>query len=821
MEKYLTGLSPLLDECVVHMDKLGGKADLEEATWRGWVSSVFLFALHDGIQAHLKDCARCRFQSKIPPVKAGAGSRKSTIPAKPLTAMEMGSLCELAIKDVTGHMENFISTEISSELQKIRESMVKVRPSIDEETFLENFSSSHSAPTLENLRAVVEETSTRTTLYSKKLPLVDQVQEQERLIETLRVFYKDRVLPMAKVAKATHAISNSKHYVIVPETFVDMVNDKIADINLRFKEKVENWENDTGKPFEIDGKRWNELADMTLLGPNALESGRQLRPESLIDPDDSVSAVGTKQRTSVGGSTHSPVRLSVSSTQKSRSPSPNRQTKAPASPVGATPEDSHEPNQDILPGLPVTQPPLLNRQPPNGIFAKLLDKGLDGDDDRAPKISTHKNVDAVGTSIDVCVRIRPLVSHERRAKHKQAVKPTEDGQSIHLTQTLSGKQKTHELSFATVCDGGTTQASLYDKVGAHQLVVNAMNGYCCTCFAYGQTGSGKTFSMAGPIDVLGLQANAQIAAAPDIPPLAKVVLDDMLHHNLSLQGLMPQMAFNLFAEIARQEKANPNVRFFVRTSYVEIYNERVQDLLTTKVESLQVREDTENNSGFFVEGLTYRECLTLPDLLGVFVSGTQNRMVTAHEMNSESSRSHAILSICVEKMSYDAELNTIWVKKGKLSLVDLAGSESVKLTKTAGQALQETAGINKSLLALSNVISSLADKAKRDTNELVTFRNSKLTMLLMDSLVGAGITMMLACCSPSEHYLTETLSTLQFATKAANISKKAVNTLSPHEAEVMRLKQQIDALKAENATLRDLLTNNNIDVPADILAQQQ
>jgi len=302
MEKYLTALSPVVIECVVHMDKLAEPPLPSEVTWFAWLSAVFVPSLHDAIQAHLKDCARCRFQSKIQPVKPAATSRKSAGASgcKPLTAMELGSLCDQAIVSVTADLEKFISDEINTELQKVRDVMVKVRPSVDEETFLENFAGTHMHPTLQNLRAVVEEATAKIDLYQKKLPLVTQVQEQEQLIETLRTFYKEKVLPMAKVAKQTHAISNSKYYVIVPETFVDMVNERIADNNANFKDHVTAWELQTAKNFEIDGKRWVEMPDMTLLGPNPLEGARQSRMDTLVDPDDSVSAVGLKRVSTEG-----------------------------------------------------------------------------------------------------------------------------------------------------------------------------------------------------------------------------------------------------------------------------------------------------------------------------------------------------------------------------------------------------------------------------------------------------------------------------------------------------------------------------------------
>lgn len=173
-----------------------------------------------------------------------------------------------------------------------------------------------------------------------------------------------------------------------------------------------------------------------------------------------------------------------------------------------------------------------------------------------------------------------------------------------------------------------------------------------------------------------------------------------------------------------------------------------------------------------------------------------------------------LLSIHVDRLRKEG--GSIFSNKGKLVLVDLAGSESVKKTNTSGSSLVETAGINKSLLALSNVIVNLSKK----TSGHVSWRDSKLTQILQDSLSGQGLTKLIACVSPSAEQLQETLATLQFATKAGSISKQTVQVLTPHQKEIRKLTQQWQQSIREVEFLRRFIEDQGLECP-DYKANEQ
>ena len=207
---------------------------------------------------------------------------------------------------------------------------------------------------------------------------------------------------------------------------------------------------------------------------------------------------------------------------------------------------------------------------------------------------------------------------------------------------------------------------------------------------------------------------------------------------------------------------------------MEIYNEQINDLLNTKGTNLLLR-GTQNNS-FFVEGTTVIECKHPNEVVEILLEGNKNRKVGSHELNKDSSRSHSIFSVYVISESVSEE-GQIVKKYGKVSLVDLAGSERLKESKSQGDMIKETGNINKSLFMLGKVISILTEK--RDANSAgkkihVPYRDSKLTMLLSDSLGGKAKTILIACVSPSSTYADETLSTINYATRAMNIQNKPI-----------------------------------------------
>ena len=197
--------------------------------------------------------------------------------------------------------------------------------------------------------------------------------------------------------------------------------------------------------------------------------------------------------------------------------------------------------------------------------------------------------------------------------------------------------------------------------------------------------------------------------------------------------------------------------------------------------------------------------------MAVVSEGHRNRRVGSHEMNMDSSRSHSLLTLHLESESIDPDDGHMMVKFGKMVFVDLAGSERLKESKAMGVTLTETGAINKSLFTLGKVISQLAKKAKGKGGgkDFVPYRDSKLTKLLMDSLGGSCMTLMIACCSPAESFLEETLSTLNYATRARNIQNRPMVQMDPKEQLIFNLRQEAKLLRLENEFLRQQLAGHN------------
>lgn len=223
--------------------------------------------------------------------------------------------------------------------------------------------------------------------------------------------------------------------------------------------------------------------------------------------------------------------------------------------------------------------------------------------------------------------------------------------------------------------------------------------------------------------------------------------------------------------------ASSHVQFYVKASFLEIYNEQLRDLLNPASGILHARWNAKN--GFFVEDLMVVECTSIQDLIAVMHEGIKNRHSGSHELNKDSSRSHSILTVYLISETENKEDNHIFKKYGKISFVDLAGSERLKESQSEGTMAKETGQINKSLFTLGKVISMLSSKVSNE--KYIPFRDSKLTMLLQDSLGGTSRALMIACVSPSEAYADETISTLNYATRTMNIKNKPVIQVDPKE----------------------------------------
>ena len=263
----------------------------------------------------------------------------------------------------------------------------------------------------------------------------------------------------------------------------------------------------------------------------------------------------------------------------------------------------------------------------------------------------------------------------------------------------------------------------------------------------------------------------------------------------ALKGIIPRMAKTIFDQV---ENADEHMEFLVKVSYIEIYMEKVRDLLDSSKSNLAVRES--KGKGIYVDGATEVYVSCEDEVYDVMRTGTNNRAVGATNMNAESSRSHSLFVVKVQQK----DVRTNSVKHGKLYLVDLAGSEKVGKTGAAGQTLDEAKTINKSLSALGNVINALTDGKSKH----VPYRDSKLTRILQEALGGNSKTTLIINCSPSFYNESETVSTLRFGTRAKSIKNQAkvnedksvaeykiiVNTM---QKEIRRMKGYIGTLEKE------------------------
>uniref|UniRef100_A0A3B3WHN0 Kinesin family member 13Ba n=1 Tax=Poecilia mexicana TaxID=48701 RepID=A0A3B3WHN0_9TELE len=295
------------------------------------------------------------------------------------------------------------------------------------------------------------------------------------------------------------------------------------------------------------------------------------------------------------------------------------------------------------------------------------------------------------------------------------------------------------------------------------LLHNAFQGYNACIFAYGQTGSGKSYTMMG---------------SGDQP------------------GLIPRLCSALFERTKEEQREEES--FTVEVSYMEIYNEKVRDLLDPKGgrQTLRVREH--KVLGPYVDGLSRLAVASYKDIESLMSEGNKSRTVAATNMNEESSRSHAVFNIILTHTLKDLKSGTSGEKVSRLSLVDLAGSERAAKTGAAGERLKEGSNINKSLTTLGLVISALAEQGTaKNKTKFVPYRDSVLTWLLKDCLGGNSRTAMVATVSPAADNYEETLSTLRYADRAKNIVNHAVVNEDPNARIIRELREEVEKLRVQ------------------------
>ncbi|KAK7129517.1 hypothetical protein R3I94_017664 [Phoxinus phoxinus] len=382
----------------------------------------------------------------------------------------------------------------------------------------------------------------------------------------------------------------------------------------------------------------------------------------------------------------------------------------------------------------------------------------------------------MAASVKVAVRVRPFNSRENSRDAKCIIQM--QGNTTCIWNPKHPKEAAKNFSFDYSYWSHTTeddpafasQRRVYLDIG-EEMLLHAFEGYNVCIFAYGQTGAGKSYTM------MGKQEPGQ-------------------------QGIIPQMCEDLFQRTS--ENTDPELSYSVEVSFMEIYCERVRDLLNPKSKgALRVREHP--IMGPYVEDLSKLAVTSYQDIRDLMDSGNKARTVAATNMNETSSRSHAVFTIVFTQHRRDQLTGLDTEKVSKVSLVDLAGSERADSSGAKGLRLKEGANINKSLTTLGKVISALAENqtSKRKKSEFIPYRDSVLTWILKENLGGNSRTAMIAALSPADINYEETLSTLRYADRAKQIRCNAVINEDPNARLIRELKEEVNRL-------RDLLLSQGL-----------
>nr|XP_015823130.2 kinesin-like protein KIF1B isoform X2 [Nothobranchius furzeri] len=379
-----------------------------------------------------------------------------------------------------------------------------------------------------------------------------------------------------------------------------------------------------------------------------------------------------------------------------------------------------------------------------------------------------------GASVKVAVRVRPFNSREIGKESKCIIQM--QGNTTTILNPKAPKEPAKTFSFDYSYWSHTSpedscfasQNLVYNDIGK-EMLAHAFEGYNVCIFAYGQTGAGKSYTM------MGKQEEGQ-------------------------EGIIPMLCEDLFEKI-NEDNNKEELSYSVEVSYMEIYCERVRDLLNPKNKgNLRVREHP--LLGPYVEDLSKLAVTSYTDIADLMDAGNKARTVAATNMNETSSRSHAVFTIVFTQKKHDNETDLTTEKVSKISLVDLAGSERADSTGAKGTRLKEGANINKSLTTLGKVISALAEvdnctskSKKKKKTDFIPYRDSVLTWLLRENLGGNSRTAMVAALSPADINYDETLSTLRYADRAKNIKCNAVINEDPNNKLVRELKDEVARLK--------------------------
>ncbi|CAK9822014.1 Kinesin-like protein Klp61F [Anthophora retusa] len=393
--------------------------------------------------------------------------------------------------------------------------------------------------------------------------------------------------------------------------------------------------------------------------------------------------------------------------------------------------------------------------------------------------------------IQVFVRVRPINNREKNSKCTTIVEVPNNKEVIVHERPYDKLSKKYK--FDNVFGPLSKQIEVYNIV-VNPLLDQVLAGYSCTVFAYGQTGTGKTFTMEG------------------------INSDSTLHwQSDSSAGIIPRSLSHLFDKLQSLEAQE----YTIRVSFLELYNEDLFDLLAPNDDGSKIRlyEDTSKKGAVIIHGLEEVTVHNKSEVYKILEKGTEKRQTAATLMNAQSSRSHVVFSITVHMKESTIDGEEV-LKTGKLNLVDLAGSENVGRSGSVDKRAREAGSINQSLLTLGRVITALVERAPH-----IPYRESKLTRLLQESLGGRTKTSIIATISAASINLEETLSTLDYAHRAKNITNRPeVNQklskrefLKQYTEEIERLRSDLLATRERNGVY--LANDNYLEMQA-LISQQ-
>lgn len=492
----------------------------------------------------------------------------------------------------------------------------------------------------------------------------------------------------------------------------------------------------------------------------------------------------------------------------------------------------------------------------------------------------------IDSHVKVAVRCRPISAKETKDGH-QSIVEFEHGQRVIVNNvgespsdqlgTRSGERNNlaQVYEFDAVFDWTSSQETVYNSV-CRPIVDSVLEGYNGTIFAYGQTGTGKTYTMEGSAtrrpssrrssdskavstrqaadSALSQTTDTTVVGASTSSAGSKKETTKKSDHQIGgneSRGVIPRAFEHIFDHIAERK----DVQFLVRTSYMEIYQEKIHDLLrkdrSQHQEQQKLKLHERPDTGVYVKDLTTYVCKSIEEIERVMRVGNQNRKVGATDMNEHSSRSHAVFIITIEQQQLrrqqqqttreasainvnqqqssttrnnkqqDVSDSRALIRVGRLNLVDLAGSERQRKTNNSGQRHKESIKINLSLSALGNVINTLMkineqqqQQSSKTTGASLTlapassgdtfhvpYRDSKLTRLLQDSLGGNSRTLMIANIGPASYNYDETINTLNYASRAKCIQNRPRLNEDPKDALLRQLQDEIEELRSKLASM--------------------